>query len=60
MKNWRTMLGGFFGAISIPLISQPDPAVHFAGIGLGVVAALWFGYHAADAKVMNSQDGISK
>ncbi len=56
MKNWRTMLGGFLGAISVPLIEvHSDPMVHWSGIALAMIAATWFGYQAADAKAVKNQ-----
>jgi hypothetical protein len=48
MKNWKTTLGGILGALSVPLMASTDPRVHFAGMGLAIVAATWFGYHAQD------------
>ena len=48
MKNWKTTIGGIIGAVSIGLASSPDPKLHFLGLGLGMVATTWFGWHAQD------------
>jgi hypothetical protein len=48
MKNWKTTLGGFLGAASVPLIVSTDFRLHLAGLALAMVASSWFGYHAAD------------
>ncbi len=50
MKDWKTFVGGILGAISIGLASSPDPRMHFVGLGLGMIASTWFGYHAVDKK----------
>ncbi len=49
-KNWKTTLGGIIGAIAVGLASSPEPVMHFIGLGLGMVASTWFGYHAEDKK----------
>ena len=49
-KNWKTTVGGLMGAISVGLTSSPQPLLHFIGLGLGMAASAWFGYHAEDRK----------
>lgn len=48
MKDWKTLVGGILGAVSIGLTSSPDVRIHFAGMILGMAAATWFGWNAKD------------
>lgn len=50
MKNWKTTVGGIMGAVSVGLASSPTPWMHFTGLALGMVASVWFGWHAEDKR----------